>query len=430
MTGHKGSSASTIEPMQQSPGDAEEDSAGKSSRFWLKLFENLFRRLPFYLLPVLLMGSIGVVLAQRASAEYSSTATLDASNNPLVEVVDVRGDDPLFRQTSAQSTANFIGEQLRTDVFVREVASRAGLAEALDSNTLTNSRVRSKLSARANGDSLILISARWADPATAQLLVDATIDTYRNYVVDTVAADSLAAEEFFTELQTRARGQADAAQEELDAYVSRLPPIRQDEVRTIEQELAIQRLNNALERAETNVENATGEIEAAQLEVAKSRSEAGLSIRVIDPAQVPEGSEPWLFQAISIILTFLMLGFLISATALIISTAVDRTIQFAPDVVEHTGSPYVTSVPVLKSIRARSKRAAASSAIDSDSTVDGHDSRQRDQALERGEDGDQENGADEDEDHNDDLADQTDPEISDEIDRAPDDDDELAETRT
>lgn len=375
MSGQLALTRSTVNPMQDSPEHqdaADVDESTRSSRFWLRLVENLFRRLPLYLLPVLLMGSVGVMLAQRATVEYVSSATLDASNNPLVDDVDIRGDDPLFRQTSAQSTASFIGEQLRTNIFIEELAGRAGLQDALEDGFIDNATIRSSVGAQANGDSLILISARWTDPATAQLLVEATVETYLDYVVTTVAADSLAAEEFFTQLQERASVQANEAQQELDAYVSRLPPIRPDEQRTVEQEFDIARLSNALERAQTNVENATAEIEAAQLEVAKSRSEAGQSIRVIDPAELPRQSEPWLFQAVSVTLTFLILGVLIAATALIITTALDRTVRFTPDVAEHTGSPYVTNVPVMKEIRERSKRVAATMAIDSNSR-DGRD---------------------------------------------------------
>jgi hypothetical protein len=338
-----------------SPADGVDDSQ-RSTRYWLHLVDNLFRRLPLYLVPVVVMLFLGATLAQSASDDYVSAATIDASENPLVGELDVRGAEGGFRQTAAQTTADFIGEQLRTDVFATDVAEAAGLGEALENGLITPMTIRSSVGVTPNGDSIIKVRSTWSDPVTAQLLGQATIETYREYVVDTVASDGLAAVDFYTALQEQAQEQVVAAQRELQDYVVNLPPLAADEVRPIEQELTIQRLNSALDRAEENVQTSTAEIETARLQVAQSRSEAGQSVRVIDPPSLPGVPQPKLFKMLSVVLVFGVLGVLISGTALVVTTALDRTIRFDLDVVPATGSPIVATIPVVSSLLPSKRR--------------------------------------------------------------------------
>ncbi len=317
----------------------------------MHLIDNLFRHLILYLIPIALFAVVGLVLAQRSAPEFTSDATLDASNNPLIEELDVRGDDALFRQSNADSTANFINERLRTESFSTEVANAAGLGNQLDAGLITNTTIRTQVSVAANGDSIVTVAGTWSDPTTAQNLAQATIDTYRNYVVDTVTEDSIAAEEFFTELLNRATDQRTIAEDQLNDYVVSLPPVLDGADRPVIETATIERLNSALERAEVNVELARSEIEAAQLEVAKSRSEAGLSIRLIDPPELPLSSEGQLIQIISLVAVFIILGILTSATALVITTALDNSVRFEFDVAHRTGNVHVASVRSLRRLR-------------------------------------------------------------------------------
>lgn len=353
-------SRDTVSMMPSNPRDDAFEKSDRTARFWLHLTDNLFRRFLLYLLPVALMLGAGIFLAQRSEAEFSSTATLDASDNPLVEELDVRGDDPLFRQTKADSTATFMSERLRTDAFSSEVAIAAGLGEALDAGRITNTTIREQISVRANGDSIIIVEGTWSDAATAQNLTRATIDTYRNYVIDTVTADGTAAAAFFGELLSRAIEERDDAADALNNYVESLGDVADGEQRPVEELVNIERLANALERAEASVETATNEIERAQLEVAKSRSEAGESVRLIDPPELPLAPEPRLVALVGLVVMFLLLGFLVSATALVITTAFDNTVRFGLDAQHHTGVPYVASVSSVPEMsdptRRRSKR--------------------------------------------------------------------------
>jgi hypothetical protein len=336
--------------MRESSSAGLKAESRQSSRYWLHLVDNLFRRLPLFLLPIIVMVLIGGVLAQRSSAEYSSRATLDASNNPLLDEIDVRGSDPIFRQTNAESTASFINEQLRTDVFATAIAEAAGLGDAIDAGLIGTDTIRGHVSSQPNGDSIIVVRATWSDPTTAQLLVEGTIDSYRDYVISTVASDSLAAEEFYTVLQQRAQSQLDLAEAELNGYVDALPELAEGEERSTNENLTIERLSNAVDRAETSVDDATREIETAQLQVAQSRSDAGQSVRIIDSASIPFAPEPRLFAMVSIVGMFTILGLLISASALFVTTALDHTIRFDIDAIAVTNSSYVATIPNIKGL--------------------------------------------------------------------------------
>jgi hypothetical protein len=348
------------------------EDAQRSKRFWLHLVDNFVRRWPLYLIPVLVMLLIGGWLAQSTNDVYSSRSTIDASDNPLVGELDVRGEVVAFRQTAADATAEFIGEQLRTDVFARSVADAAGLGDAIESGIIATDTIRGNISVGPNGDSIIVVRTSWSDPVTAQLLGQATIDTYREYVVATVASDSIAAVDFYTDLEAQAREQVAGAQLALENYVADLPPLQDAEQRPIEEELTIQRLNSTLDRAESNVEAATSEIETAKLQVAQSRSEAGQSVRVIDPPGLPLAPEPKLKQMASLVIVFAMLGVLIAGTALVLTTALDRTIRFDLDVIAATGSPVVATVPVVKSLLpAKRRRRRAGAKETAEPAVDG-----------------------------------------------------------
>lgn len=318
----------------------------RSRRYWLHLGDNLFRHLLLYAAPVVILTAIGVVVVQGSEAEYKSTATVDASTNPLVQNLS-EDEDSFFFRTPALATGEFINEQFRTDVFTTSVAESAGL----DTDVVGVNTVRNNVGARANGDSLVAISATWADPNTARQLAQATIDTYRATVVDTVAAESRAAEEFFTDLLDEAEEASNQAQDELDEFVAGLPAVANTNDYTVAEQLEIERLTNALERADTNVENAQDQIQEAQLRVAQSRSEAGESIRLIDQPSLPDSPEPRLFQMVSVVAVFFVLGIIVSTAALLLTTAFDRTVRFDLDVIESANSATVASVGTIKSLR-------------------------------------------------------------------------------
>jgi hypothetical protein len=79
-----------------------------------------------FLAPIIVLTVLGVVLSQRNEAQYRSTALLDASSNPLVEDLVV-GDDTFRFLSPGQGAALQVNDRLRTDVFVSDIAEKAGV---------------------------------------------------------------------------------------------------------------------------------------------------------------------------------------------------------------------------------------------------------------------------------------------------------------
>src|SRR3954454_8442276 len=99
--------------------------SGQSARahaYWFRLSDNLFRRLGWFLLPVVIMTLFGFMQANKTLELYQSTGTLGASTNPLVPSQQISGVSANFWETPAGMQSRIINEQLRTDSFLTTVA--------------------------------------------------------------------------------------------------------------------------------------------------------------------------------------------------------------------------------------------------------------------------------------------------------------------
>ncbi len=325
-------------------------------RFWYRLVETFFRRWPFYLAPVVLMGALGFSLSSSTVPTYMATGTLSASSNPLVTEQTVRGTALNNYESPASGTARVINEQLRTDAFVEAVAERAGVTGALESGIVTLDDMRASVWAAPNGDTLLKVNSQWSDPETSLRLADATISSYLDYVLQTVASDSSAAQEYYTEIMQDSLANADAAQVELDSYLSTLPPVADGDERPIEQQLKIQRLNNALDTAEAQVASAQDAIQTAEVTLKQAQSKAGEVLRVVDAPKLPTLPESTAMTKIMKIITFLVLGTLIAAGALVGATLLDQSVRSADDIVLATGHTVVATVPLIKKLRSPNRK--------------------------------------------------------------------------
>jgi uncharacterized protein involved in exopolysaccharide biosynthesis len=328
--------------------------------FWLRLGENFFRRAWVFLLPILVLGLLGVVRAGRVAAEYEAGATLSVSTNPLVSDSEVRGITIYQWETPGVGTARIISEQLSTDAFVETVARKAGLGDALDGKFLTLDDIRLSVIPASAGDTLVSITATWGDAQTAYALVNATINTYVTFVLDTEISDSEAAITFYTKRVEDGQLAVTTAQNALDNYLRANPEPEGDQERPIEEQLAIQRLSNALDEAENDVDDAKALIDEAQLAIEKATSEAGRRVSVVDAPRLPTEPKSTLIPSIVTVFTFLILGTVIAAAALVTTTLFDRSVRSVLDIRANTGATVVATVPVVKSLKRRGATAPAS----------------------------------------------------------------------
>lgn len=363
------------------------DVAGKSdperstNAFWVRLVDNAFRRKVLFVLPIVALTALGVLEASREVPLYESSAVLSAATNPLVTDQAVRGVTVEFWESTAEGTSRIINEQLRTDAFATEVASRAGLGDALEVGFITPRHIRSNVWASADGTSLITVNAQWGDPETAHQLVNAAIATYQDYVAQTVARDSIAAVAYYEGVRSDALAEFDAAKEELELLLDELPEVVVESDRPIRDALRIQTLTDQIDGAAEDVAAAESQIDAAELASLQSQSEAGRSLQVIDEPQVPFAPQSTLTSAILVVGSLFLLGVAVAFAALVVTTLLDRSVSTSAELAAIGGISLVATVPPIdmrsrggarlrrRPERARKRGASDAQPADPDGTV-------------------------------------------------------------
>lgn len=314
-----------------------------------RLSENFFQRWFLILLPLVLMTMIGVLLAQRVQPQFLAEATLSASANPLIDPIGEQ--DFRFGESEAEQTARVMIERLGTDRFAASVVDAVGLTEAIESTAITYDDIRQNLSIFATGDSIVKVEVTWGDPETAIALVAETIAAHQEVLTATVTADSRAAVEFFNSRLSDAIADEQSAEEALNAYVDTLPPLQVGEETPVADELALRRLNSRLTTAQATIDETRANIEEAELSVVQAESEAGRSLNVIDAASSNFEPQSTLPRQAIILFVFLVIGFLVALTMLLLSTHLDRSVRSAVDIEAAGGGLTVAAVPVIKSLR-------------------------------------------------------------------------------
>jgi hypothetical protein len=314
-----------------------------------RALDQFFWRWPLFVLPLLLCIAIGVVSARGINPEYRAAATMSASANPLIEETPVRGSTIGSFETPADGTARLINEQLATDAFLDEVATRAGVMGAIEAGLIDRDVVRRQVGAGARGDSVLVVEASWGDPRSSFLLVDATVSAYLDYVVEVVSEDSLDAIALLEDVREAAEVRVVAAEAELEAYLFANPaPLDPDVELPLGQRLAIQRLNDALTSANDSFQDVGGQIDAAELAAQRAQSDAGRQIRVIDEPQLPTEPEPIRMDQLIRVVSFTALGLLVSGAALLLTVSLDGSVRLRSQLGEAVGTSAVAVVPKLK----------------------------------------------------------------------------------
>jgi hypothetical protein len=309
------------------------------------LTDNLFRRIGWYLLPVVVLTIVGFVQASHTLELFRASAGLSASANPLVPEQPVSGVSVGLWETPAGATSRLINERLRTDAFLREVADNAGLGDALDAGLVNLGVVRTSVWASANGDSILNVNAQWDDPQVTYDLVVATVNEYQRFIADTVASDASEAESFYSSQLEHLKQERDDARNALSEFVSNLPA---NGTIPVVSNVELERLSSALEAAEDRVDETQAQINAAQLARAQQTTDARQSLTVIDQPQVPTAPQSTLVKRMTIVMSFLLLGIVVAVAALIVTTALDQTVASPADLLALDGVWLVATVPSLR----------------------------------------------------------------------------------
>ena len=328
----------------------------RSTGFALRLAENFFRRWYLYLLPIVLIAALGLRASSNITPSYESTAVLSAASNVFVSEQEVRGTDRNPFETAAQATARSINEQLFTDAFITGVAERAGLSEPVGADLLTLDDIRGAVGANATGDFLLTVTASWDDPETAFQLTNSTVTAYQALLEDILVEDVEAAVAFYRDRLAEAEQQSEEARAAYDAFVEQLPDLPDDVELPLREQLELQRLDDRLTEAETDIDATRGEIDDAELAVVQARSEAGQSLRLVDAATVPDEPESTATQKLTVLGAFIALGGLIAGGALILATRLDQSVRSAHDVAHAGAGPTLAAVPRVRALRKPRRR--------------------------------------------------------------------------
>ena len=322
-----------------------------------------------YLLPVILLTALGVLSVSRGDADYKSTGVLNVSTGSLLgELSNVRGSQSFSYETPAASEARQINELMRTDVFVQIVAEEADLGDSLAAGALTLDDIRATTVALADGDTLLAVSSTAPSAQGAYRLVTATIDSYVQWQLEASISDSAAAEKFYTDLLGSQDKRVDVAQKAFNDYlISHEAPVPPRE-RPVEETIELRRLDDALTRAQDQYDTWQTGAEQARLETQRAKSESDQRLRVVDPPQIPAAPEPALKKNVITITIFFILGLMVAAACLVLSTLADRKVRSQDDLESIPGLEVVGVIPRVHT-KQRSGRRSKPADVVSDRTV-------------------------------------------------------------
>jgi hypothetical protein len=318
---------------------------GGGRAFWWRLSDNLFRRLPWFLVPILLVGALGVAQAANTTALYRSGATLSVSTNPLLPDQVVGGADAQMFESLGAATSRIIAERLGTDAFMDAVARAAGLGDALDTGLVTLDVIRENVWTTSRGSSLVSVNATWADAQTSYQLVVATVSQYQQFLTDTVASAAAEAEDFWKARLTTLEDERDRADEALDRFLSQLPGEGNDEEYPVSITVEISRLSSKLESVEEEIRTVEDQIDTAVLTRTQQTTAAGRSFSIVDQPRVPSAPDSTLVKQGMLVVSFVMLGAVIAIAALLLTTAIDQTVASSFELAAIPGVAQVATVP-------------------------------------------------------------------------------------
>jgi uncharacterized protein involved in exopolysaccharide biosynthesis len=212
------------------------------------------------------------------------------------------------------------------------------------------------VSTSASGSSLLSVDATWGDAVTAYQLVNGVIDTYLEYLADTVASQSSEAVAFYEGIRDGALEDRATLQDELERYLNTLPAIESERDRPIAVQLRIDELTGQIDDADERVAEAERRIDEADLSVLQSRSNAGRSVQVVDEPTVPTAPQAALPQRVMAVGGSFIIGSMITVAALLFVTVLDRTVSAPEDLTSLPAISLVVLVPPDGRTRGRRRR--------------------------------------------------------------------------
>jgi hypothetical protein len=332
--------------LSESVAGQSRQSGGKA--FWWRLTDNLFRRLGWFLLPIVAMTMLGLFQASKTAQLFESNGTLSASTNPLLPDPSIDGITSQFWESPAQATSRSLNERLGTENFMRSILEEAELLDEFETGLVDLQLVRSRIWSTANGNSILAVHAVWDDPHTSYALAQATIEEFQRFLENTASSTASAAEHYWNTRLERLEAQRAEAEANLTAFVDSLPPLEPGEDLSPENQLVLDQYRTAVENVQEKISTIEERIDEAILLRTQRSSEASQSISVIDAPKVPTAPQSTVMKRIMVVMSFMMLGFVIALAALLVTTVLDHTVSSPADLLTIAGISLVATVPPVR----------------------------------------------------------------------------------
>lgn len=308
----------------------------------IRFVETFFRRWYLFLLPFALLCALGLATVASQDREFRSTAMLSSSTDTLLSNL-AGGDTGSAWESPAQSTSRRINEFLRTDRFVETVVESAAI-DATVAGLPTIEDVRGAVYASAEGETLVRVAAVTADGPSSAQLVASTIDVYVQTISEASSAESVAAEEFFTDLAAQYAVDLEAGRRAIDQYL-RDNPVNDEEARPLAQQIEIERLRDIAEQAEASYGAALNNIQDARLSVARTIADAEQRLQLIDSPSLPIEPEGSRRGDILMVGMFAAVGLVLALFAAGVTSFNDRTVRHPKEIGAWFGADLLATVP-------------------------------------------------------------------------------------
>lgn len=346
---HSGVAASTVRRAVGSPiplRPAVEDTSGTARevtrRIFLNLFEVLFKRPLVALLPLVLLTAAGVLSAAGGVETYRSDSRIAVSADPLLaQITDARATFTF--DTPATQTAKKVNELRATEEFMTRVAVAAGWGDAVTNGQVSLNQLRAMTYATTDGDTLVRIGALTEDPDASQRLASAVVNSYREYSIETGAAEASTTVEFLTEELRTVRERSDAALAAVDAFTAENPGVVSDLPLALSTEYS--RLLDAADEEASAVREANAALREARLRERETETIVDQRFRILDPPSTPAAAEPRLKRMVLEVAMFVVLGTILSVVLLLVLAMFDRSIRTSSDVRRKFGLGVLALVP-------------------------------------------------------------------------------------
>ena len=316
-----------------------------AQRFLARSLFIFFSKPLLFLLPALVVTSIGGYLATTTPDEYQSIGVLSVSSETFLDVLTGSRSNTLSYESPAVTTARQFNELIQTDGFATSVIDGAGLGDERAAGLFTVADFRQNTYASASGESLVDIIAIADDPERARLLAVSSISAFKNYIISSEVLGTDVAENFYDEQLTTYKADVDLARQNLQDFLAANPePINPGDARDIGEQLEITRLNDLLTQAQVRFDSAFDNREAARLATLQSSADINQRFRTLDEPVAPDVPQSGLKTLATTMILYAILGLLLSIGAVALATVLDRSIHSANDL-ERLGAGVRAVVP-------------------------------------------------------------------------------------